>query len=94
MIRPTHCYLGPSKDGKLEIYVSESVLNPLGPRLLHGDKFPDAVYEFYQDSRICPQYAANALKSAEAYLRGEEVGSGGGGLVFGQSSTPKRTRKK
>jgi hypothetical protein len=92
MIRPTHCYLGLDKEGRLEIVVSEAALNPLGTRLLKGDAFPAAVYDFYEGDRTCPQSAQNALRSASAYLRGEEVGAGGVGLVFGQKP-PKKQRK-
>lgn len=97
MIRPTHCYLGLSKDEKLEIVVSEVALHPLGSRLLRqGEGWPDAVTQFYRGVRNDATAGLEAARMAQAMLRGEEKGSTATGLTIGDTSvlTKKRTRKK
>lgn len=97
MTRPTHCYLGLSKDGKLEIVVSQSSLNGLGSRLLRqGEGWPDVVTQFYQGTRTDATEALEAAMMAQALLRGEERGSTATGLVVGDTSalTKKRRRTK
>ncbi len=91
MKRPTHCYLGISQDGKLEIVVSDYPLSPWGARLLRGDTFPSVIYDFYQDR---PELAADALQAAGAYLRGEEAGSSGGQLSIGDTSPLEKKRRR
>jgi len=92
MNRPTYCYLGITKDGKLEIMVSERSLNPLGTRFLKGDHFPAAVYDFYQQQPMAEKFVKDALAGAEAYLRGEAVGTSS--LTIGDTSALNTKRRK
>lgn len=92
MQRPTHCYLGLSKDGELEIFVADRSLNPIGNRLLRGEGgWPHAVTQFYTNPTL--ETATEAVRSAEAFLKGEEAGMGS--LTIGDTSplTAKRRRK-
>lgn len=80
-------YIG-YENGKAILYFAES-LNPFGTRLQKGTKFPNAVYDLYEKEQT-PEVIISALKSANAYLNGEEAGSEK--LTFGESVT--KTRKK
>lgn len=75
-------YLG-YDNGKLILLYSEAELNPFGTRLQKGTKFPSAVYDLYDENiPTTPEIALKALKSANAYLNGEEAGSEK--LTFGE----------
>lgn len=76
-------FIGLDENNSLALYTSPYPINLFGPRLKRGKEFPDIVYQFCQGDQ---DVAVQALRSAQMFLDGKESGSGGSGLVFGQST--------
>lgn len=87
--RPTKCYIGISSTGDLELVVSQETLAPAGKRLLRGDNFPSAVYDFYEHQTR--ETALLAIKAMETFLAGDPVTAHS--LEFG-TKAPKVPRQK
>lgn len=85
-MRSEFVYVGIDPQGKPHLVISQEKLSPVGARLKRGNDFPAAVYEFYQHDH---HILTNAIKSMEAFLKGEEFV--GEKLEFGQSI---KTRKR
>lgn len=85
-MRSEFVYVGIDPQGKPQLVISQEKLSPVGARLKRGNDFSQAVYEFYQHHN---PIVTNAIKSMEAFLRGEDGVSEK--LEFGQSI---KTRKR
>lgn len=87
-----HAYVGIAPDGSLQLVLSREQLDPIGPRLQKGNRFPHAVFDLYDESiPFTREGIADAVRAANAFLAGEEYQSPA--LTFGQATSKPRRKK-